>query len=391
MRRGLALNTQKAGYFLVSLLTLGFLTGCASFNTFKEKLARPERTFQVHNRWTGAASAEPNLGYRRLNRSTPTLISTEKGERLIVGNPYNGVQAFDPKSGRVHWRYPFRHGTETRITAEGAYIFVAANDGFIYGLEGESGNLLWSFPTRTENTAELVVSQGIVFVVTSQNTLFALEALTGKRLWIYTRPDSSLFSIRGSGRPVVHQGNLYVGFGDGALLAFKANSGQILWERNFGLNKRFRDLDSDLLVSDKSLFVGGFDDAVYKLELSSGSTQWRREGGMYGAFALNGKYLCFASPASQVECLDSSEGSLLYTYQLKSGIATGPIFYKGLLTFGESEGAIKWVDIKEQAVRAHFYPGRGLVAQPLGVEKENMVYFVSNESYVYAMEAKWAH
>jgi len=347
------------------------------------------REFKLNNIWIVTHQNDSNTGFRRLNRSGPVKLQLENKELLIYGNPYNGILAIDQNNGQPIWTYRFKHGTEAKITVEGNFVFAAANDGLIYALDGEKGQLLWTYPTRSENLTELLVSQGLVYALSSQNTLYAIEALSGKRVWIYTRPDNSLFSIRGGGKPVIFKDRLFVGFSDGALVSFKASTGQVLWEREFAINKKFRDLDSDLQVIHDSILVGGFDDSVYRVDQETGVTKWKSEGGMVGSFAILGKTACFSSTEQKVKCIEIDGGSVVSEISLKEGIATSPVFYKNYLVFGESEGALQVWDLQSKKMMASFYSGRGLTATPFVDSGKDVIYFVSNESYLYALEAKW--
>jgi len=361
-----------------------FLLSSCTLGTKAQK-----RNFELNNLWIVPHSEKSNSGFRRLNRSGPVKLQLEKQELIIFGNPYNGIIAVDSAEGNRVWSFHFKHGTEARLATEGNFVFASANDGFVYALDGESGQLLWSYPTRSENIAELRVSQGLVFILSSQNTLYAVEAVSGKRVWIYTRPDGSLFSIRGGGKPAIFQDKLFVGFGDGALVSFKASNGQVLWEREFSVNKRFRDLDSDILVFNDSILVGGFDEAVYRVNIETGLTLWKSEGGMFGSFALLGDTLCYAQTDQNLRCLEASSGKSKFDLPIKAGLATSPRFYKSLLVFGESEGSLQVWDIQNKKRLGEFFSGRGLVASPLIDPEAERIYFVSNESYLYALEAKW--
>jgi outer membrane protein assembly factor BamB len=367
--------------YLIVLAYL-ILSACVSFG-------QRSREFTLNNVWVATPFSESNTGFRRLNRSSPVQLKLEKKELLVYGNPYNGIMAVDKKTGQPAWTYRLNHGTEAKLSIEGSFVFVAANDGFVYALDGENGQPIWSYPTRSENLAELLVSQGRVYILSSQNTLHVVEALSGKRVWIYTRPDSSVFSIRGGGRPAIYKDRIFVGFGDGALVSFKATTGQVLWEREFAITKKFRDLDSDIQVIHDSILVGGFDDAVYLIDQETGTTKWKSEGGMFGSFAVFGKMVCFCATEQKIKCLDINEGTFVSEFPIKEGIATSPVFYKNYLVFGESEGALQIWDVQSKKKVASFYSGRGLLATPLVDSVNDTIYFVSNESYLYAMEAKW--
>jgi outer membrane protein assembly factor BamB len=387
MKPGLDRFAHSFYSFFSSFLLASFLFSCQTFPEITKK--RPSRMSWSLN-WVHAPSSESYTGPRYLNRNTPVSLKTETQDLLIVGNPHYGVEALDRATGLSRWSYKIRNGTEVPIALEGQYVFVAGNDGFIYALDGEIGQLLWSFPTRSENLTEIIVHKGLIFAVSSQNTLFVIDALTGKRVWIYTRPDASLFSIRGGGRPIIVDKTLFVGFGDGALVAFDFLTGQIQWELELSVNKKFTDLDSDILLYEDSLIVGAFDQGVYRIDLKTGTFLWKSEHSMFGRFALGLGYLCYSTPLQELLCLNPKDGQLKLKIPLQKGShATSPVFFKDFIVFGESTGALRLWDLHREQELLRFEPGRGLSGAPLAFVADNHLYFVSNESYVYAMEILW--
>lgn len=349
--------------------------------------------FKVRNIWTRSASVVSLTQARIINRSVPQIYNKSATESyLIWGNPYQGVQAVDRQTGQPRWSYPLKSGTEARLALAGDYVFVAANDGFIYALEASQGRLLWSFPTRAENNTEIVVHQGLVYVVSSQNTLFALEALTGKRIWLYTRPATVQFNVRGGSKPLIFQDQLFVAFGDGVIASFKASTGQIIWEKELIEDKRFKDLDMDLAIYKDSLLVGGFEDAVYRLKLSTGNLIWKADRGSFGSFAIRDEWICYASTHFSIECLSGESGQSLLSFKNQSMSLKGsPVFWKDYLVFGDTQGPLHFLDLAQQKIIGLFDTGRGLLAAPVVSPEDSQIYILSNESNLFALEAGWRY
>lgn len=371
---------------LIVLLSVFIFGSC-------QLLPKKPSQFKVRNIWTRSSSSSSLVQPRLMNRSTPQVYKKNEQETFLIwGNPYQGIQAIHSQSGQLRWRYDLKNGTEARIALAGDYVFVAANDGFIYAIEAGEGRLLWSFPTRSENNTEIVVHQGLVYIVSSQNTLFALEALTGKRVWLYTRPASNHFNVRGGSRPLVYQDQLYVAFGDGVVAAFKAATGQLVWEKELIEDQRFKDLDTDLAIYKDSLIVGGFEDAVYRLKLSTGNLIWKSEQGSFGSFAIQDEYICYASTQFSIECLQGDEGKSVYSFKNTSKSLKGsPVFWKNKLVFGDTQGPIYFLDFELQKIIGHFDTGRGVLAAPVISEDLSRLYVISNESNLFALEADWLY
>lgn len=368
------------------LVTLGGLSSC-------QMLPTKPTEFKVRNVWTRSASLESLTQSRLINRSAPQIYNKSTTETyLIWGNPYQGVQAISSKTGEPRWSYQLKSGTEARIALAGDYVFVAANDGFVYALEAGEGRLLWSFPTRSENNTEIVVHQGLVYIVSSQNTLFALEALTGKRVWLYTRPASTQFNVRGGSRPLVVQDQLFVAFGDGVVASFVASTGQIIWEKELIEDKRFKDLDTDLAIYKDSLIVGGFEDAIYRLKLSTGNLIWKVDQGSYGSFAIQDEDICYASTVSSIECVEGESGRSTLSFKNKfNSLKSSPVFWKDRLVFGDTQGPVYFLDFKSQKILGTFDTGRGVLAAPVVSSDFSQVYVISNESNLFALEAGWRY
>ena len=68
------------------------------------------------------------------------------------------------------------------------------------------------------------------------------------------------------------------------------------------------------------------------------------------------------------------------------GIPTQPILYKGLLLFGESEGAFTVADANSGAILGRFFPGDGLVSRPSIQDSSGEAYFISNGANLFAMK-----
>ncbi|MFN7728056.1 MAG: hypothetical protein ACK5P7_02750, partial [Bdellovibrio sp.] len=61
-----------------------------------------------------------------------------------------------------------------------------------------------------------------------------------------------------------------------------------------------------------------------------------------------------------------------------------------VIVYGESLGSLRFVEASAGRELGHFEPGRGILSPPAIDDRHNMVYFVSNEANLYAIEAKWA-
>lgn len=362
--------------------------GCSQLEKLGD--AAPRRSFQVGVDWVKTGPEKTNLLFRKINRFQPLFFEHPKAGPLVIqGNSIDGIVAYQRSNGQVVWRHAVVNGVEASAILQGDHLFVGASDGMFYSLSALDGSLYWSFPSRIENIAEPLYQDGLVYFLTGANTLYALDAESGKQAWLYSRQDTQAISIRGGSKPAFQNGSLFVGFSDGSIVALNAKTGALKWEKSLNRNKRFRDLDSSVVVDGEYLYVAGFDDALYALRALTGEVAWKFDQGGYGNIALSVDRIFYASSESELVALSKATGKKLWGIPLKTGLPTAPILSRGLLIFGESQGAMKWHDAGTGKEVARFETGSGFLAQPQVDEKTNQVFAISTEANVYALRAAW--
>lgn len=364
------------------------LAGCSTLNSGLEKwssLNNSKREYEVKTAWVRRTTEKDNLGFRKINRMTPVLA----GDLIIQGNGMDGIVAYNRDNGQERWRLPVTNGAEPSATLIRDRLFVGASDGNFYSIEASTGLVQWTFATKSENLAAPLLDEGIVYFLAGNSVFYALDAATGRQLWLYSRQDTSQFSIRGGSQAALSNGILYVGFSDGSLVALNAKNGSALWEVQLNRNKRFRDIDGTPVVDGNQIYVAGYDDKLYCISADKGEVLWRVEGGGYSAVTIVGEKLYYPTTNSEVVALKKSNGDKLWSYKLKEGIATQIKSYKGVLVFGESQGFLRFMDANSGTVIGGFEPGRGILSAPQVDEKNGRVYFISGEANLWAMDAGW--
>lgn len=367
---------------------LFILAGCTTIDSTLEKWSsknNSKREYQVKTDWVRRTTEKDNLGFRKINRMTPLLV----GDLLVQGNGIDGLVAYERDTGREKWRLPIANGVEPSATSIRDRLFVGASDGNFYSIEASTGHIQWSFPTKAENLSAPLLDEGTVYFLAGNNVFYALDAATGRQLWLYSRQDTSQFSIRGGSQAALKDGTLYVGFSDGSLVALNAKSGSVVWELQLNRNKRFRDIDATPVIDGNQLYIAGYDDKLYCVSMEKGEILWRVDGGGYSAVTVSGDKIFYPTTTNEVWALKKANGDKVWSYKLKEGIATQVKMYKGSLVFGESQGMLRFLDPNSGAVLGYMEPGRGILSAPQVDEKNSRVYFISGEANLYAIQAGW--
>jgi outer membrane protein assembly factor BamB len=378
----------------IALLCLTLMVphlGCSTLKAKLEQIATPAtgrqlRQFSIDNTWVRATTTQDYLGFRRLNRFSPIAL-----DRMIIqGNSIDGVSAYDRKNGKLIWRMTLENGVEggAAVASSGGQdkLYFGASNGDFYCLNVADGKVLWSTPVRTETLAAPTVDEGVVYFQTGTDVVYALDAETGKQLWVYNRQVTGNFSIRATSRPTVYKDKLLVGFSDGFVVALKKRDGGVLWERKISQSGRFRDVDSTPIVDEGQVFVSSYDGALVALELESGDRNWTIERGGYVPVSLQRDRIYYATTDGEILFLDKKSGKQISAIRVNKGIATQPILFKGLMVYGESEGALVVADAETGAPVGRFESGLGLLARPTVLEGSGEAFFISNSAHLYAMK-----
>lgn len=369
--------------FLSSLIL-----GCATLERGLEQWSAKnsnKRQYEVKTAWVRQTTQKDNLGFRKINRMTPVIA----GDLVIQGNSIDGLVAYEKETGRKKWSLPISNGVEPSAALIRDRLFVGASDGNFYSIAASTGLIQWSFATKAENLSAPLLDEGVVYFMAGNNVFYALDAATGQQMWLYSRQDTSQFSIRGGSQAALKNGVLYVGFSDGSLVALNAKSGSVVWETQLNRNKRFRDIDATPVIDGDQLYIAGYDDKLYSVSLDKGEILWRIDGGGYQAVTLAGDKLFYSTSNGEVWALKKSTGEKIWTYKIPDGVGTQVIPYKGSVVFGESQGKLVFLDPSTGSVLGKMEPGRGILSTPQVDEKNQRVYFISGEGNLFAIDAGW--
>lgn len=367
-------------FLFLAFLSISIFAGCSQGPT------KAQRRFAMNEVFVQRTTEKDNLGFRKISRMKPLLYK----DMVIQANGLDGIGAYHHLTGAEKWRLPIVNGAEPSATLIKDRLFIGASDGQFYSIQADTGKVVWTFPTKIETLSEPLLHDGVIYILTGNNSLFALDATNGKQLWLYTRQDTSSLSIRGGSKPAIRNGTLYVGFSDGSVVALLAQNGAMKWEKQLSRNKKFRDLDSNPVLEDDFLYLTGYDDQVYCLRAATGETVWTAPYGGYGSVLLTADRVYLASSNNEFLALQKETGQKVWSYPIKDGIATSATLYKGLIVFGESQGALQILDATNGKQISSFAPGRGILSPPTVDERTGMVYFISNEANLYGIRIGWS-
>ncbi len=288
----------------------------------------------------------------RLHRRGNQLAGTLGPGRLPVALRRGGTFAPKPPTRLQHlppaprWCHELGAPTWAPPVAEGGVIYVGTEKGTLHAVRARDGatQWIWSGPNRIDGAA-LITPDRVLFL-DGKADLVCLDRSRGTLLWrtplheatVAGKPapdDNPTFNHR-CPTPLLLDGVLYTGSGDGGLYAVQASDGTVLWRQEarapiFGTVAR---QEPDTLV------FGTMDGSVVLLDRRT-----RREtrhlhtgGGVVTTPLLAGGNLIVGSRDYEIHAFQTSDGADAWRYSYWfSWVESSPIQRDGVMYIGASD------------------------------------------------------
>ena len=265
---------------------------------------------------------------------------------------------------RVKWKVPTGNRVIGSPVMQGKAIYFASDDGNVYAVDAESGRQIWKTSTRGPAPCTPAVANGMVYVGSYDGKFYALDAQTGGVKWKFATEGEKRFEAKGIhgflpknqiiadpfdiflSSPVVADGSVFFGSGDGNLYSLDATSGSLRWKFKTG-----DVIHASPAYADGVVFVGSWDSYFYAVDAKSGKEKWKFHG---GEDALVHNQVGFqSSPAvvdgvvytgcrdAQLYALDAANGELKWKFDNAfSWVITSPAVADGKVYFGTSDSSL---------------------------------------------------
>jgi outer membrane protein assembly factor BamB len=225
-----------------------------------------------------------------------------------------------------------------------------------------------------------------------------VEKETGKWAWQYRRDAPSGFSIRGTAQPVAADGQVFMGFADGSLVAIGLDDGVGRWERKltFSSGTQFLDVDTTPALDGRGLvYAASYKDGVYAIDAKTGDIVWNSTRPGITSLLLRGTVL-FASGDGSLTALETAKGKTLWSLRLSDRTPKGfvnnagrPMTHARGFVVVPTSSALAFVEPTSGKVRAVWNPGRGVTATPtrfVSVRHGPRLFVLTNLGTVYALD-----
>jgi eukaryotic-like serine/threonine-protein kinase len=221
------------------------------------------------------------------------------------------------------------------------------------------GGIAFSFKTNGPVRSTPVLSDGVVYFGSGDGTLYAVDAVSGAERWHFNTGGAVHSS------PATGLGLVYCTSRDRTLYALDATSGKPAWKFRMGIDLEYRNgfdyyLSSPTLV-DGRLYVGSGDGNLYAFEAKSGKQLWKYPAGsrIRSTPAVQQDVVLVGTMDGTLLAVRRNDGKLKWKFATKgaslkiedygfdrSAVVSSPSVANGIVTFGCRDGFIYALDLE---------------------------------------------
>ncbi|HUE02346.1 MAG TPA: PQQ-binding-like beta-propeller repeat protein [Bryobacteraceae bacterium] len=296
---------------------------------------------------------------------------------LYFGGDDGNVYAVDAASGKQNWKYLTNGPVPATPAVAAGLVYFPSYDGRFYAVDAKTGMLKWKFTTGGERRFEAkgihgmqpqnqtiadpydvflsspVVVNGSVYFGSGDGNLYALDAANGNLRWKFPTGDVVHAS------PAYDAGVIYVGSWDSNFYAVDAETGKEKWRFHGGEDPAIHNqvgFQSSPAVMDGVVYTGCRDSNLYALDAATGKEKWRvnnRGSWVIASPAVmggkGGKVLFATSDSSLFQAVDAATGKLIYKQDTKAYVFSSPAVAGDLAYTGVLNGTLEARDLNTGA------------------------------------------
>lgn len=230
------------------------------------------------------------------------------------------------------------------VVADGI-AYVGTTGGVLNAVRVADGAFEWAVPMGSAMFGDVLIDGAAIYVVADNGFLFKLSRRDGKELWRYPLGDAGAGRVLPhpqvfdwdwqAPKPLLADGTIYVGAGDGGFHAIDASTGQRRWR--FETAGRIR---NGAAVDGDRVIFGSTDHHVYALRRDNGQEVWRFDSGaaIDATPELSDGTLLIGNRGGGLYALNAATGTLNWRlYFWGSWVESTPVVADGIVYVGSSD------------------------------------------------------
>ncbi len=351
------------------------------------KLESLEPSVVFKKEWNVAAGEAQSGVYARLRPHLSEGI-------LYTVDAEGTVTAVDAAKGKRRWRVKLDTAIGGGVGSGGALLLLGGINGDVIALNKEDGSTLWKSSVSSEVMAAPQSDGKVVIVPAIDGRVFALSADDGKRLWSYDH-SIPVLTLRGNSTPLLMENSVYIGFDNGQLLKFDAESGQLRWSTRVAQPEgkteieRLIDVDTSPVAFGPYVQAASVNGRLVAVNRGTGRISWSQDLSTYHDIAVGEGKIAVSTDESHVRLFDASSGLPLWENKALHRRNIGPpAIVDGLVVVVDHEKYMHGLDMKTGELVARRRIKGQVTAQPIVADEVIYIYDVRGQLSAYSLKRK---
>jgi outer membrane protein assembly factor BamB len=255
-----------------------------------------------------------------------------------------------------------------------------------------AGVARWEFPQASDRNAQEqfysppVITEDVVYFGGFNSKIYAVDRSNGQAIWVNeTWTEETEASGQIIGGLTLANGMIYVGTGNGGVLALSQRSGELEWA--------FAEMEKGVwarpVYVNGVLYVASLDKNLYALDAGTGEELWRQDlaGAVAGAPVYVDGMLYIGSFAHKIYKLDADDGTILAEFETANWVWGSPAVANGIVYAGDLDGFVYALDADDLSpLWQRQVAQEAIRAAPLVVE--DTLFIGSRDDRLYAVNAQ---
>lgn len=234
-----------------------------------------ETTVKIKKLWSTGIGDGQGKGLQKLR---PAI----SGDIIYAASAEGRVKALQRDSGKTVWKAGLDRALSGGVGVYEDALLLGSSEGSVLKLDANTGEELWATQLRGEVLSPPQSNGKVVIAQTYDGKLQGLDFQTGELLWTY---DSNVpvLTIRGTSVPIIDGDKVYVGFANGRVLAFKVQTGAIVWEVRVAISQgrseieRIVDVDGTMELMGNELYAASYQGKLVAIDVANGRKLWQED------------------------------------------------------------------------------------------------------------------
>lgn len=238
----------------------------------------------------------------------------------------------------------------------------------------------WIYETGDAIDSSAAIVDGMVYVGVGNGDLIALDFDTGELRWTYTT--GSFFA---ESSPTISDGVVFIGDLDGTVHAVDAQNGTAVW--TFATQAEIR---GSAAVVDDTVLIGSYDTNVYAIDRRSGELRWsfQTDGQVHATPAVRDGLAFVAGCDGAFRALNIADGTEAYQVFIGSYTGASPMLAGNRAYFGTYEYEVLAIDLEDRDVLWRYStPGREFPFYSSAAHYSDTVIVGGRDKFIHALDA----